>query len=444
MLLFSLDPYISHFLFNLYQCRLKYELTPLFFNFPLLFFSSAILHESKPSWVHGLNLKKFTMGAKEPDLRDVRCFVDEEDVMDDVFVEMDLEWVSKVDVEIELQVLGKDVSSFVPNFVEEQLAKLFTMVVGVEDVMVKGTVQIAMRPLLYRIPIVQAIQIGFTQMPEFEFTPTVEGGPMGSALNTLLPSVKSWLKSTVNEAIWMPYVLPEHFLLPLEEGAPDLQRPLGVLHCRIVEAENIPRMDMFGHADTLVEAYVRHTQRNTTKVVSGKDPKWENEVFTMPVHSVQHQKLKFALWDYDALSPNDEIGRCEIAIKEIPEGQAQDLWLDVTNESEEEQHAAKNGERGIQYSRGERALRALAKPVAGHTTKKTKLHVRVHWRTWNDEETKFIAHATKHGVRKTVLSQHGPGLDSAFKEMLLGGAVHVTVQQCKGLDVHGWLQRPSV
>ena len=204
-------------------------------------------------------------------------------------------------------------------------------------------------------------------------------------------------------------------------------------------------MDIFGSSDVFVESYVRHSQRNKTSVVTGKHPTWENEVHTMPVHSIQHQKLKFALWDYDTVSPNDEIGRCEIAIKDIPEGHAQDLWLDVVSDSEQEQQAAKNGERGIQYSRGERALRAMAKPVAGHSVKKTQLHVRVHWRTWSEEETEFIKNALKHGIRKYVLSQRGgQGLDPGFKDMLLSGAVNVTVQQCKGLDVHGLLQRPSV
>jgi hypothetical protein len=284
----------------------------------------------------------------------------------------------------------------------------------------------------------------FFCIAEFDFTPTVEGGPLGNALGALLPAVKSWLKSTVNEAIWMPYVLPDHYFYPLEPNAPDLQHPLGVLHCRVIEAKNIPRMDMFGHADTFVEVYLRHTQRDTTKIVSGKHPTWEDEVFVMPVHSKQHQKLKFALWDYDPLSPNDEIGRCEIAIKDIPEGQTQDLWLDVHNEGEEEQQAAKSGERGIQYSKGQRAVQALAKPVTSQPSKGTQVHVRLHWRTWTEEETEFIKHAIRNGVRKTVMGQHAQSLRPGLKEMLLSGAVHVTMQQCKGLNVHGLFFRPSV
>ena len=131
--------------------------------------------------------------------------------MDDIFIEMDLEWRSEQDVEIELQVLGKDVSSMIPDIIEEQLAKLFTMRIGVEDSSVKGTVQLALRPLLYRLPIVGAVQVGFTEMPEFDFKPTVTGGPLGSALNALLPSVKAWLKSKLYFCIL--YVLFVSFLI---------------------------------------------------------------------------------------------------------------------------------------------------------------------------------------------------------------------------------------
>jgi len=242
----------------------------------------------------------------------------------------------------------------------------------------------------------------------------------------------------------MPYVLPEHYFYPVEPNAPDLQRPLGVLHCRVIEVKNIPKMELFGYSDTFVETYVRNAQRNKTNIVSGKHPTWENEVFVMPVHSKQHQKLKFALWDYDPLSPNDEIGRCEIAVKDIPEGQAQDLWLDVHNESEEEQQAAKKGEKGLKVSKGQRAVSALVTPATSQPSKGTQLHAKVHWRTWTEEETEFIRHAIRNGVRKTVISQHAQSINSGLKEMLLTGAVHLTVQQCKGLNVHGLLLRPSV
>lgn len=99
------------------------------------------------------------------------------------------------DVEIELQVLGKDVSSLIPNFLEAQLAKLFTLIIGIEDFVVKGTLQIALRPLMRRVPIVGALQVAFTEVPHFNFKPTIEGGPLAGALGAMLPSIKSWLDS---------------------------------------------------------------------------------------------------------------------------------------------------------------------------------------------------------------------------------------------------------
>jgi hypothetical protein len=38
------------------------------------------------------------------------------------------------------------------------------------------------------------------------------------------------------------------------------------------------------------------------------------------------------LFDYDWASANDEIGRACIHIRDLPPGQTQDLWLDVTRE----------------------------------------------------------------------------------------------------------------
>ena len=155
-----------------------------------------MLKENRPPWVHSMRLAKFTLGAKEPDITNVRCYKGgKEGMEDDVFVEFDLEWRSQQDVEIQMQVLGKDVSSFVPNIVEEQLAKMMAMTVGVEDTCVKGTLQLALRPLMRRVPIVGAVQVAFTELPDIEFTPTVVGGVLGGALNSLLPAVKAWLKS---------------------------------------------------------------------------------------------------------------------------------------------------------------------------------------------------------------------------------------------------------
>lgn len=64
---------------------------------------------------------------------------------------------------------------------------------------------------------------------------------VGSALNFMLPSIKTWLDATLREAIFMPYVTPEHYFLPIEEGVADVSLPVGMLLLTIVEARGVPR-----------------------------------------------------------------------------------------------------------------------------------------------------------------------------------------------------------
>lgn len=41
------------------------------------------------------------------------------------------------------------------------------------------------------------------------------------------------------------------------------------------------------------------------------------------------QALTAILYDFDALNPDDEIGRVSIPVRDLPHEQKQDLWLDV-------------------------------------------------------------------------------------------------------------------
>lgn len=419
-----------------------------------------ILNSSKSSWMHSIELTKLEFGRKEPDILDVRCYRDDSDVVDDVFLEMDVVWKSQQDIEFVLKVIGKNIVTYVPDILEAQLAKLLTMTVGIEDATLKGTIRMALRPLLTRVPIIGALQISFIELPEFDFKPDIVGGPLGAALNAILPAFKGWLLNTVRESILMPYVLPDHYFYQIDPSAHDIQTPVGMLHLRVIEAKQVPKMDIIGATDGFVELYMRNSERHKTAVKQGKNPKWD-EKFVLPVHAPDHQKLQFILYDEDVIMPNDTIGRSQIDLSSLEQGKVHDLWLDVVNQDEEEREKAKQGDENALSAVGKRAtaLMKIAAPVVGHSTKDCKLHVRLAWRTWSKAEEQFIKDVSRKGVERALQTRQRPSygsgggsdsaaggeIDSELETMVWSGLFTVTVKRCRGLKVSGgWFGRPSV
>ena len=44
----------------------------------------------------------------------------------------------------------------------------------------------------------------------------------------------------------MPFVVPEHYFLPLAVGVKDIDRPVGLLQLHIIGAKKVPKMDLWG------------------------------------------------------------------------------------------------------------------------------------------------------------------------------------------------------
>ena len=61
------------------------------------------------------------------------------------------------------------------------------------------------------------------------------------------------------------------------------------------------------------------------------------------------QRLTCILMDYDDFNPDDEIGRCELPIKDISE-ETQDIWLDVDMNAEgDEDNNQKVGQNNLTF-----------------------------------------------------------------------------------------------
>eukprot|EP00887_Chlorella_sp_A99_P000505 scaffold17.g505.t1 len=435
----------------------------------------GILQASKPSWLHDLELKKCSLGTKEPDL----VFRDDNEVMEDVMLEFQFDWRSAQDVELEIQTLPENWDvAWLPSFIEKPLVDLLTFTVGVEETALRGSVRITMRPLLDRLPVVGALHISLIEQPQLDFDLT-----LGNSSSVPLE------------------ITPEHYFYQIDTAAEDVEKPVGALVVQVVEAVRVPKMDLMSYSQPFVEMFVRHTQRRQTRVLpSTKHPRW-GETFELPVHVPEHQELTLVLWDYDWMSANDQIGRAKLPLSQLTPGQTADLWLDVESKSDEEWQASKQD-----MHKRQRVVGAAAKPFTRRKAQGCQVHVQasdcwawaggvhamqgtgagsplaeqrrageraslrpnsrifcvlstiLHQATFlmfSQAEQGLVLEGVRRGMEAALDSPQGRALDPRLRSLLLSGTLRAkasgdrlvllrAVERAEGLNVHGLLTRPSV
>ncbi len=47
------------------------------------------------------------------------------------------------------------------------------------------------------------------------------------------------------------------------------------------------------------------------------------------MHEPDYQQVTFVLYDANTISKDEEIGRMKLAVKDLPSGETQDLWLEL-------------------------------------------------------------------------------------------------------------------
>ena len=99
------------------------------------------------------------------------------------------------------------------------------------------------------------------------------------------------------------------------------------LHIRIVEARDVPNMDIVGKSDPFVVVTVSGTTRKwkTQTVQNSSSPIWNHKLMIQLV-SGQIETIKLTLYDNDELSDPDEIASLKIPVSQLADGNVKDAW----------------------------------------------------------------------------------------------------------------------
>jgi C2 domain len=285
----------------------------------------------KPSWLaaSGVVLQSLSLGQQPPSVTGLKIYSSSpgtgEVKADSLTVDVDFDWVSKMNCIIVMKTLQTNSKRSFVDKVLSVVYKAITIKVVVKNIVARGQMRVIAAPLLSEIPVVGAFRGSFLGPPTISYNVSSFGlSPM------FIPGLESWIQSFITNQVLQPFTFPEGLELNIAElfgvaAHPPPVYPKGVLSVIIHKADNIPRMDTFGAgADPYVKLYLTDKLKQRTSVKARtRFPKWE-ETFDLIVHDEKYQQLTLEIWDSDALSRDDMVGRVVVPLSSSK--------LDLSNE----------------------------------------------------------------------------------------------------------------
>lgn len=205
---------------------------------------------------------------------------------------------------------------------------------GVSHAKLKGRVEILLRPLLDRLPLIGAAQIAFINRPDLDYTLT------GLAAVANQSFIRGIVRSAVDDVLAQVAVLPNRVAY---KCAPKIDyflfsaQPVGVLRIAALCGELFPSTDRNALKQAvglseLPDVYLTLTHGSTvvkTKHVNDRsDPVWENQLFDFVLTSESAtQSVHIEAYDYDGFSNDDFLGKADVLVSDFIRRGVQEIGL---------------------------------------------------------------------------------------------------------------------
>lgn len=203
----------------------------------------------------------------------------------------------------------------------------------INQVNFRATARVTIKPLIDALPIIGGVEFYFISMPSLDYN-------LGGMANFAeIPGISNMIRSVLDSIIRKGFVWPNRFsfFLPLESlgQLPDqdfvLPSPQGVLTIVVREGRDLVKKDkhlMGGKSDPYVVLSIGETKVSFVDqyVDSDVNPIW-NYCSDFPIEEPSGMTLNLEVFDFDAGSEDDFMGRTAINIESFVEHGSQEHWL---------------------------------------------------------------------------------------------------------------------
>ncbi|CAH9120564.1 unnamed protein product [Cuscuta epithymum] len=296
--------------------------------------AKPIIAEQIPKYkIESVEFETLTLGCLPPTFQGMKVYSTEEK---ELIMEVALKWAGNPNILVAIKAFGLKAT------------------VQVLDLQVFACPRITLKPLVPTFPCFAKILVSLMDKPHVDFGLKLLGADTMS-----IPGLYRIVQEIIKDQVANMYLWPKTLEVQIMDPAKATQRPVGILHVKVVRAMNLKKKDLLGASDPYVKLKLAEDKlpsKKTRVKQKNLNPEW-NEEFNFVIKDPQSQSLDIAVYDWEQVGKHEKMGINIVPLKDLTPEETKVLTLNLlkTLNPDDPQN---------EKSRGQIVLEVMYKPFA--------------------------------------------------------------------------------
>ncbi|KAF3786124.1 Synaptotagmin-2 [Nymphaea thermarum] len=268
--------------------------------------AKPIIAEQIPKFkIDSVEFETLTLGTLPPTFQGMKVYITDEK---ELIMEPSFKWAGNPNVIVAVKAFGLKAT------------------VQLVDLQVFASPRITLKPLVPTFPCFAKILVSLMEKPHVDFGLKLLGGDVMS-----IPGLYRFVQETIKDQVANMYLWPKTLEVAIMDLSKAMQKPVGILHVKVVRATKLKKKDLLGKSDPYVKLKLTEDKlpsKKTTVKHTNLNPEW-NEEFNFIVKDPESQALEFIVYDWEQVGKHEKMGMNVIPLKDLPHDELKTLTLDL-------------------------------------------------------------------------------------------------------------------
>ncbi|XP_047319573.1 synaptotagmin-2-like [Impatiens glandulifera] len=268
--------------------------------------AKPIIAEEIPKYkINSVEFETFTLGSLPPTFQGMKVYVTDEH---ELIMEPSMKWAGNPNVKLGVKAFGLKAT------------------IQVVDLQIFTVPRITLKPLVPNFPCFSKIYMSLMEKPHVDFGLKLFGADLMA-----IPGLYRFVQELIKDQVSSMYLWPRTLEVPILDPNQAMQRPVGILHVKVLKAMKLRKKDLLGGSDPYCKLKLTESKlpsKKTTVKHRNLNPEW-NEEFNMVVKNPNTQALEILVYDWEQVGKHDKMGMNVVPLRELKPEEKTVLTLDL-------------------------------------------------------------------------------------------------------------------